>query len=140
MQAGKAVAARGARVSLAAWAGTLLPAESSTSGASAAVVRLLARANSSCVATGARWFSAGPARWFDPRTHKPTTALENCSAEAHAHEELMPTTALRPNTDAFSLNSSTSLDPLVCIAVDDDAFLRIAHTIFFEHALGAVSD
>ena len=70
----------------------------------------------------------------------PTTALENCSAEAHAHEELMPTTALRPNTDAFSLNSSTSLDPLVCIAVDDDAFLRIAHTIFFEHALGAVSD
>ena len=63
----------------------------------------------------------------------PTTALKNCSAEAHAHEERMPTTALRPN-------SSTSLDPLVCIAVGDDAFLRIAHTIFFEHALGAVSD
>ena len=35
---------------------------------------------------------------------------------------------------------TTRLDPLVCIAVDDDAFLRIAHTIFFEHALGAVSD
>ncbi len=82
MQAGKAVAARGARVSLAAWAGTLLPAESSTSGASAAVVRLLARANSSCVATGARWFSAGPARWFDPRTHKPTTALEKAFVAA----------------------------------------------------------
>jgi hypothetical protein len=53
----------------------------------------------------------------------------------------MLTTARPPNTDDFSSTSSTpTLSPLVCIAVDDDAFLRIAHNIFFEHALGAVSD
>jgi len=70
----------------------------------------------------------------------PTTALRNGSAEAPSKEAML-TTALLPSTDDFSLNSSTpTLSPLVCIAVDDDAFLRIAHTIFFEHALGAVSD
>ena len=70
----------------------------------------------------------------------PTTALLNGSAEAPSKEPML-TTALLPNTDDFSLTSSTpTLAPLVCIAVDDDAFLRIAHTIFFEHALGAVSD
>ena len=74
----------------------------------------------------------------------PTTALQNGSAEAPSKEPML-TTARLPNTDDFSLNSSTPtlaplVTPLVCIAVDDDAFLRIAHTIFFEHALGAVSD
>jgi len=43
---------------------------------------LLARANLTSGATGAggvRWFSA---RWFDPRTHKPTTALEKAVVAA----------------------------------------------------------
>ena len=69
------------------------------------------------------------------------TALRNCSAE----DPSKLTTARLPNADDVSSTSSTpTLDPLVtplvCIAIDDDAFLRIAHTIFFEHALGAVSD
>jgi hypothetical protein len=70
----------------------------------------------------------------------PTTALRNGSAKAPSKQAML-TTALLPSTDDFSLDSSTpTLSPLVCIAVDDDTFLRIAHNIFFEHALGAVSD
>ena len=74
----------------------------------------------------------------------PMTALRNCSAEVPSKEPML-TTARLPNADDVSSTSSTPtsdplVTPLVCIAIDDDAFLRIAHNIFFEHALGAVSD
>jgi hypothetical protein len=67
----------------------------------------------------------------------------NSYASTAAAPEVVPTTALNDGSSDSSpelLPNTTRVDPLVCIAVDDDPFLRIAHTIFFEHALGAVSD